>query len=347
MIRFGRFARACVGTPSNAVITVLLVLLLAWALPPLIRWGVADATWSAMDRRGCGSDGACWAFVRARWALFFYGPYPPPERWRVDLAGAVLVMALLAALFLRRGRGWALLALVAGVPIVAGVLLAGGLFGLPPVATADWGGLLLNVVLCFVAVAAAIPIGTLLALGRRAQLPFIRALCTALVEFWRGVPILAVLFMGLVLLPMMLPPGWRMDTLLRAAAVLVFFISAYMAEVIRGGLQGIGNGQYEAAKALGLHPIQAHLTVILPQAMRIAVPGIVNLIVDLFKDTTLVSIVGLFDLMGVVNQSLKDQAWLGHPTEGYVFAALVFFVCCLLISVAGSVLERRLRVAER
>lgn len=347
MNRLGRFARACVGTPSNAVITALLVLLLAWALPPLIRWGVADATWSAMDRRGCGPDGACWAFVRARWALFFYGPYPPPERWRVDLAGAVLVVALLAALFLRRGRGWALLALVAGVPIVAGVLLAGGLFGLPPVATADWGGLLLNVVLCFVAVAAAIPIGTLLALGRRAQLPFIRALCTALVEFWRGVPILAVLFMGLVLLPMMLPPGWRMDTLLRAAAVLVFFISAYMAEVIRGGLQGIGNGQYEAAKALGLHPIQAHLTVILPQAMRIAVPGIVNLIVDLFKDTTLVSIVGLFDLMGVVNQSLKDQAWLGHPTEGYVFAALVFFVCCLLISVAGSVLERRLRVAER
>ena len=160
-------------------------------------------------------------------------------------------------------------------------------------------------------------------------------------------PILAVLFMGLVLLPMMLPPGWTMDTLVRAAAVLVFFISAYMAEVIRGGLQGLGPGQYEAAKALGLHPIQAHLTVILPQAMRIAVPGIINLVVDLFKDTTLVSIVGLFDLMGVVNQSLKDQAWLGHPTEGYVFAALVFFVCCLLISLAGSVLERRLAITER
>ncbi|MDP9096260.1 MAG: amino acid ABC transporter permease, partial [Pseudomonadota bacterium] len=212
MTRLIRFTRACVGTPSNAIITILLVLLLAWALPPLIRWGVADATWSAVDRRGCGPDGACWAFIRARWALFFYGPYPPPERWRADLAGALLVLALLAALFVRRGRGWALLALLAGVPILDAGLLAGGLLGLRPVPTADWGGLLLNVVLCFIAVAAAIPIGTLLALGRRAQLPFIRVLSTTLVEFWRGVPILAVLFMGLVLLPMMLPRGWTMDT---------------------------------------------------------------------------------------------------------------------------------------
>lgn len=342
MRRALRFLRACVGTPLNAAVTGLLLLLLAWALPPLYRWGLADATWSALDRRGCGPDGACWAFIRARWALFFYGPYPPPERWRVDIAALLLVAALLASLFLRRSRGWALLALLVGVPLAAGTLLAGGIFGLTPVSTADWGGLLLNIVLCFIAVGAAIPLGTLLALGRRARLPFIRGLCTFFVEFWRGVPILAVLFMGLVLLPMALPRGWTMDTLLRAAAVLVFFISAYMAEVIRGGLQSLGRGQYEAAAALGLHPVPAHLKVILPQAMRIAVPGIVNLIVDIFKDTTLVSIVGLFDLMGVVNQSLKDQAWLGHATEGYVFAAIVFFCCCLLISLAGSVLERRL-----
>ena len=238
MTKLMRFARACVGTKLNAAITAGLVLVLAWVLPGLVRWGVAEATWSAVDRRGCGPDGACWAFIKARWALFFYGPYPPPERWRVDVAAALLVAALLAALFVRRGRGWALLALLVGVPVAGGVLLAGGVPGLPAVPTADWGGLLLNVVLCFLAVAAAIPLGTLLALGRRARLPFIRTLCTTLVEFWRGVPILAVLFMGLVLLPMMLPPSWRLDTLVRAAAVLVFFISAYMAEVIRGGLQG-------------------------------------------------------------------------------------------------------------
>ena len=337
-----RFARACVSTPGNAVVTALLVVLLVWLVPPLWRWGVADATWNAVDRRGCGPDGACWAFIRARTALFFYGPYPLAERWRADVAAGLLAAAFAAALFLRRGRGWALLALVAGVPVVGAVLLAGGAFGLVPVATADWGGLLLNVVLCFVAVTAALPIGILLALGRQARLPFVRALCSTFVEFWRGVPVLAVLFMGLVLLPMALPQSWSLDTLLRAILVLTFFISAYMAEVIRGGLQGIGRGQYEAASALGLHPVQAYVQVVLPQALRIAVPGIVNLVVDLFKDTTLVSIVGLFDLMGVVNQSLKDQAWLGHPTEGYVFAAIVFFVCCLAISLAGSLLERRL-----
>ncbi len=252
------------------------------------------------------------------------------------------MLALLAALFVRH-RAIALFALLVVVPIADGVLLAGGLFGLSSVPTADWGGLTLNVVLCFLAVAAAIPLGTMLALGRRSQWPFIYGLCTALIEFWRGVPLLAVLFMGLVLLPMALPEGWSPDNLVRTALVLIFFISAYMAEVVRAGLQGVGKGQHEAASALGLHTVPAHLTVILPQAMRIAVPGIINLVVDLFKDTTLVSIVGLFDLMGVVTQSLKDQSWLGLAREGYVFAALVFFVCCLLISLAGSLLERRLQ----
>lgn len=336
-----RLLRALFGTKSNAAISIILLALLAWLLPPLLGWAFGDATWTAANRRGCSPVGACWAFIRARLALFFYGPYPPPERWRVDLAAVLLVSALLAALFVRR-RGLALFALLVVVPIVDGVLLAGGLLGLPSVATADWGGLTLNVVLCFLAVAAAIPLGTVLALGRRSRWPFIYGLCTTLIEFWRGVPLLAVLFMGLVLLPMALPEGWTPDNLIRTALVLIFFISAYMAEVVRAGLQGVSHGQHEAAAALGLHPVPTHLKVILPQAMRIAVPGIINLVVDLFKDTTLVSIVGLFDLMGVVNQSLKDQSWLGLAREGYVFAALVFFVCCLLISLAGSVLERRL-----
>jgi general L-amino acid transport system permease protein len=342
MRRARALLRAMFGSKLNAAVSVALLLLLAWVLPPLWNWAFADATWTALNRRGCGPDGACWAFIRARFALFFYGPYPPDQRWRVDLAALLLLVALLGALFARRRRGMALLNLLVLVPIACGVLLAGGLFGLRAVATADWGGLTLNVVLCFLAVAAAIPIGTLLAIGRRSRWPFVHGLCTVLIEFWRGVPILAALFMGMVLLPMALPEGWSPDNLIRAALVLVFFISAYMAEVVRGGLQGVGHGQHEASAALGLHPVQAHLTVILPQAMRIAVPGIVNLVVDLFKDTTLVSIVGLFDLMGVVNQSLKDQSWLGLAREGYVFAAVVFFLCCLLISLAGSVLDRQL-----
>lgn len=335
--------RALFGTPGTAVLTLAVAALLAWAVPPMLRWGVTGATWVAENRRGCAPDGACWAFIRARLGLFLYGGYPPPEQWRVDLAAVLAGAALLGCLFARHRRGAWFALLLVGVPVVDGVLLAGGLLGLRPVATADWGGLTLNAVLSFVAVGGAIPLGTALALGRRSPLPFVRGLCVALIEFWRGVPLLGVLFMGLVLLPMVLPQGVTVDNLVRALVVLTLFASAYMAEVVRGGLQGVPTGQREAAAALGLHPVQANLTVVLPQAWRIALPGVVNVVVDLFKDTTLVSVVGLFDLMGVVNQSLKDQAWLGLAQEGYAFAAVLFFGCCLVLSLVGSVLERRLR----
>lgn len=338
-----RRLRGLVATPGSAVLTLLVVLALGWALPGLWRWGVAGATWTAENRRGCGPDGACWAFIRARLGLFFYGGFPVAERWRVDLAAAAMVLAILGTLFGGRHRAAWLLVLLLGVPVLGGVLLAGGVFGLVFVPTADWGGLTLNVVLSFVAVSLSIPLGTLLAYGRRSRLPFVHGLSVALIEFWRGVPLLGVLFMGLVLLPMVLPQGITLDNLVRALVVLTLFTSAYMAEAMRGGLQGVAHGQHEAAAALGLHPFRAQVTVILPQALRVAVPGIVNVAVDLFKDTTLVSIVGLFDLMGVVTQSIKDQSWLGLAREGYAFAALLFFGVCLLISLAGSVLERRLR----
>jgi general L-amino acid transport system permease protein len=342
MTRLRAFVLALFGSPVNAALTVLVLAFLAWALPPLWHWAFAAATWDAPNRRGCAPDGACWAFVRARLGLFFYGSFPVDQRWRADLAGVLLVGSLAGAVLTRRRRGvWLALALGA-VPVISAVLLAGGLPGLPSVPTVYWGGLMLNFVLAFVAVAAAIPLGTLLALGRRSRWPFVHGLCLTLIEFWRGVPLLAVLFMGLVLLPMALPAGVSLDNLVRVLVVLTLFESAYMAEVVRGGLQGVDRGQREAASALGLHPLQVNLTVVLPQAFRVALPGIVNLAVDLFKDTTLVSIVGLFDLMGIVNQSLKDQAWLGFPREGYVFAAVLFFVCCLLISLAGSLIERRI-----
>ncbi len=347
MKRLGTVLRALVGTPGNAALTVALLALFAWVVPPLWHWAIEAATWDAASRRGCAADGACWAFIRARIAQFFYGRYPIAERWRADLAVVLLLAALLGVMVARRRRGAALLALLLGVPVVGGTLLAGGVFGLAPVNTADWGGLLLNIVLSFTAVAGALPLGIALAFGRRSRLPALRWGSTALVEFWRGVPLLAVLFMGLVLLPLVLPAGMTVDNLVRAMVVLTLFSSAYMAEVVRGALQGVPEGQYEAALALGLHGAQAKLLVVLPQAMRTAIPGIVNIVVDLFKDTTLVSIVGLFDLMGVVNQSLKDQAWLGLAAEGYVFAAALFFGCCLLISLAGGALERQFSSASR
>ena len=340
--------RALFGTKLNAALTLLMLAAFAWALPPLFRWLLSDAVWQAENRATCtaAGSGACWAFIRARFALFFYGLYPEPERWRADLGLLLLAAIGAGALFARRGRGWWLAALVTIVPVAGGILLAGGIFGLRPVPTPNWGGLLLNVVISFVAMAGAMPLGILLAFGRRSSYPIIRWISVAMIEFWRGVPLLTILFMGLVLLPLFLPQGVTVDNLVRALIVMTLFNAAYMAETIRGGLQGVPRGQAEAASALGLHPVQVQLLIVLPQALRLSIPGIVNIAVDLFKDTTLVSIVGLFDLMGVVNQSMKDPAWLGLAAEGYTFAAIVFFFACLVISLGGSLLERRFGVAH-
>ena len=341
--------RALFGTKLNAALTLLMLAAFAWALPPLFRWLLSDAVWQAENRAACtaAGSGACWAFIRARFALFFYGLYPEPERWRADLGLLLLVAIGTGALFARSHRGWWLAALVTIVPVAGGILLAGGVLGLKPVGTPQWGGLLLNVVISFVAMAGAMPLGILLAFGRRSPYPLIRWISVAMIEFWRGVPLLTILFMGLVLLPLFLPQGVTVDNLVRALIVMTLFNAAYMAETIRGGLQGVPHGQAEAAAALGLHPAQVQLLIVLPQALRLSIPGIVNIAVDLFKDTTLVSIVGLFDLMGVVNQSMKDPAWLGLATEGYTFAAIVFFFACLVISLGGSLLERRFGVAQR
>ena len=247
--------RALFGTPGNAVITLLMLGAFALALPPLFRWMIGDAVWDAPNRAAClaAGSGACWAFIRARFALFFYGLYPEPERWRVEIGLVLLVIVGTGALFARRGRGWWLLALLTALPVTCGVLLAGGVFGLKPVPTPQWGGLMLNVVISFVALGGAIPLGIALAFGRRSRYPVIRILSIAMIEFWRGVPLLTVLFMGLILLPLFLPNGVTVDNLVRALVVMTLFTGAYMAETIRGGLQGVPKGQAEAATALGMH----------------------------------------------------------------------------------------------
>ncbi|MCW3476122.1 amino acid ABC transporter permease [Limobrevibacterium gyesilva] len=339
--------RALFGTKLNAAITLLMLAAFALVLPPLFRWAIGTAVWNAPNRAGCeaADTGACWAFIRARLALFFYGIYPVDQRWRVDAGLVVLVVIGTGALFARRHRGLWLLALAVLIPVIDGILLVGGIFGLELVPTGQWGGLMLNVVISFVALGGSIPLGIALAFGRRSKYPVIRYGSIAMIEFWRGVPLLAVLFMGLILLPLFLPNGVNIDNLVRALVVLTLFTSAYMAEIVRGGLQGVQSGQPEAALALGMHTAQVQLLVVLPQALRLSIPGFINIAVDLFKDTTLVSIVGLFDLMGVVNQSLKDTAWTGLAAEGYTFAALVFFFACLIISLGGSVLERHFAIA--
>jgi general L-amino acid transport system permease protein len=335
------------GSPLNVVLTAAMLALFYLTVPPFIHWALANATWDGLSRKACAPDGACWAFVKARFPLFIYGRYPQAERWRVDLAFVLLVAISAGTLFAPRRRGWWLLALLVFMPVAGTILLVGGLFGLEPVATGDWGGLMLNVVLTFVGVVGSLPLGIMLAFGRQSSLPVVRWGSIGFIELWRGSPLLAVLFTGLIMLPMFLPSGVTVDNMIRASVVLTLFVSAYMAETVRGALQGVPRDQTEAALALGMHRFAAEVLVVLPQAMRLAIPGIINIVVDLFKDTTLVSIVGLFDLMGVINQSLKDPNWLGLAMEGYTFAMALFFVACLVISLIGRTLERQYGSAAR
>ena len=336
------------GSWSNTLLTLAVLGLLALIVPPLVRWGITNATISGISHEACGPDGACWTFIRMRLPLFFFGRYPQGELWRVALALALVGGCTVPVLRERtRHRGLWMLALLTAAPALAGLLLIGGVFGLSYVDTTFLGGLLLDVIISFVTVAGSLPLGVLLALGRRSELPVVRMLSVGFIELWRGVPLLTVLFMSAVMVPLFLPGGVTVDRLVRAMAALVLFNAAYMAEVVRGGLQGVQAGQEEAAYSLGMHWAQVQMHVVLPQALRIVMPGIINTVVDLFKDTTLVSIIGLSDLLGAVNLALKDPAWLGLATEGYVFSAVVFFVCCFAMSAYGRSFERRAERANR
>ncbi len=349
------------ATPLDSLMTVLALLFLAWIAPPVAQWLFAKAVWTGADRVACltvaqggaqpeGWSGACWAFVDAKFGQFVYGRYPLDQRWRIDLLAALFV-ALLAPLMIprvpRKGLNAALLFLV--FPVVAFFLLVGGRFGLPYVETPLWGGLLVTLVLSFVGMTVSLPLGVLLALGRRSSLPVIRALATAFIEIVRGVPLVTVLFMASVMLPLFLPPGVSFDKLLRALIGVALFASAYMAEVVRGGLQAIPPGQYEGADALGLSYWQRTGLIVLPQALRLALPGIVNTFIGLFKDTSLVYIIGMFDLLGVVRQSFADANWASPqtPATGLVFAGFVFWIFCFAISRYSIFMERRLDTSRQ
>ncbi|MFI4981864.1 MAG: amino acid ABC transporter permease, partial [Nevskiales bacterium] len=271
----------------NTLLTLVVIGLVALVVPPFFRWAVADATISGATRAACGGDGACWTFIRVRFPIFIYGHYPSGEWWRVNTAFLLLVAFLVPVTREHMRHRWLfVLLLLIAFPALAALLLAGGVFGLSFVDTNLWGGLMLDVVISFVTVAGSLPLGILLALGRRSQLPVVRTFSIGFIELWRGVPLLTVLFMSSVMVPLFLPNGVSVDRLVRAMATLVLFNSAYMAEVVRGGLQGVPGGQDEAADSLGLRWWQVEVFVVLPQALRIVVPGIVNTVVDLFKDTT-------------------------------------------------------------
>lgn len=350
------------ASPLDSVLTILALLTLAWALPQILGWLLFNAQWTGTDRTVCltveqggehpaGWSGACWPFVINKFGQFMFGRYPFEERWRVLLTGAIFV-ALLTPLLIPRVPFKMLNAVLffAVFPVVAFVLLLGGYFGLPYVETPLWGGLLVTLVISYVGIVVSLPLGILLALGRRSTMPAVKLLSVVFIETIRGVPLVTVLFMASFMLPLFVPPGVSFDKLLRALIGVAMFASAYMAEVVRGGLQAIPKGQYEGADSLGLGYWQKMGLIVMPQALKLVVPGIVNTFIGLFKDTTLVLIISMFDLLGVVKQNISGDPTWGTPQTaktGYIFAAAVFWVFCFGMSRYSMYMERRLDTGHR
>lgn len=345
------------ATPADIAMTIVGIALVALALPPIVDWAFLDAQWTGTDRSFCatttqqggiqpeGWSGACWAFVKAKMSLILYGRYPLAERWRVVLVAALFVALLVPLLIPRVPRkGLNALGMFVIFPVVAFFLLSGGWFGLPHVETSIWGGLMVTLIISFVGIVVSLPLGIVLALGRRSEMPVVKLLSIVFIETVRGVPLITVLFMASVMFPLFLPPGVNFDVFLRALIGVCLFAAAYMAEVVRGGLQAIPKGQFEGADSLGLGYWQKMILIILPQALRLVIPGIVNTFIGMFKDTSLVSIIGMFDLLGIIRQSFSDANWASPqtPISGLVFIGFVYWLFCFGMSRYSSFMERRL-----
>jgi general L-amino acid transport system permease protein len=345
------------STPFNIILTILIALLLAWLIPELAKFLLIDAVWSGTDRDACREVvqhreiGACWPFVWERLPYFIYGSYPIPERWRVDVFFAMLAVGVVWLLWLeapRRDIGSAYFFVI--LPVVSFFLLHGfPAIGLPAVDTVLWGGVLVTIVVASVGIVCSLPIGIVLALGRRSSMPTVRLLSTLFIEFVRGVPLITVLFMASVMLPLFVPEQFEPDKLLRALVGIALFASAYMAEVVRAGLQAIPKGQFEGAMAVGLPYRLMMRLIVLPQALKITIPNIVNTYIGLFKDTTLVFIVGIFDLLRTIEISRIDPKWATPVTSttGYAVAAIFYLVFCYAMSRYARAMEARLATGHK
>jgi len=345
------------STPFNIALTILIVLLLAWTIPELVKFLFLDAVWSGTDRDACLESvqhreiGACWPFVWERLPYFIYGSYPISERWRVDVFFAMLAVGIVWLLWLnapRRDLGAIYFFVV--LPISSFILLTGwSAIGLRPVDTVLWGGVLVTIVVAAVGIVVSLPLGILLALGRRSHMPVVRSFSVIFIEFVRGVPLVTVLFMASVMLPLFVPEQLSPDKLMRALIGIALFASAYMAEVVRAGLQAIPRGQFEGAMAVGLRYWQMMRLVILPQALKVTIPNIVNTYIGLFKDTTLVFIVGIFDLLRTIEVARIDPKWATPVTSttGYVVAAIFYVIFCYGMSRYARAMEARLARGDR
>src|SRR5271156_343620 len=330
----------------NTILPLAALYLLAVIIPPVFRWAFIDAVWHAETGRACRAGGACWAFIAEKGRFILFGRFPYAEHWR-PLFAVVIFIAMILASCDRRLSGRRLAVLWLAGLIAVGVLMWGGVLGMTYVETSLWNGLPLTLILATVGMVFAFPLAILLALGRRSQLPAVRGICVGYIELVRGVPLITVLFMASLMLPLFLPAGVTIDKLLRAQIAVILFAAAYLAEVVRGGLQALPKGQIEAADALGLSYIQRTRLIVLPQALAMVIPPLVNTFIGMFKDTSLVLIVSLFDLLGATEFALSDANWQGFAVEAYVFIAVIYWCFCFFMSRYSQLLEREFNRGRR
>ena len=327
----------------NAILSLIVIFIFIKYVPPLLNWFFFDANFLGSTKEDCTGDGACWVFVRVWFNRFMYGMYPDAEQWRINISFLTLLSSIgLIFILPNRFKKYIILFLLFIFPIIALNLISGGIFGLKWIETGAWGGLSLTFIVSAFALIFCFPIGVFLALGRRSDLPAVRYSSIGFIELWRGVPLITVLFMSAVMFPMFLPDGTYMDKLMRVIIAITLFEAAYMAEVVRGGLQALPRGQYDAAKSLGMGYWRMHFLIILPQALKLVIPGIANTFLALVKDTPLIFVVGLLELAGMIGLAKTNPKWLGMATEGYVFAALVFWIICFSMSRYSQNLEKKL-----
>jgi general L-amino acid transport system permease protein len=325
----------------NSALTLVVAYLLWLTIPPFVNWAFIDSSWFADSDQCKASDGACWSVITANIRFIMFGFYPHDLQWRPLLAMILLVALLFYSQNRNHWRKSLVYAWTLGL-FVMGLLLKGGLFGLETVDSDNWGGMPLTLLLSVFGLTAAYPVGILLALGRQSDMPIIKAFCVVYIELIRGVPLISMLFMSSVVFPLFLPEGVTLNKILRAQVAIILFTAAYIAEVVRGGLQGMNKGQYEAAESLGLNYFQTMRLIILPQALKIVIPPSVSILISAFKDTSLVVIIALYDLLKTTQTTLTDPKWMGFSAEAYIFLALVYFICCFAMSNYSRRLEKEL-----
>ena len=327
----------------NALLTLLTIFIIIKSIPPMLDWFILEANFIGNSKEDCTGNGACWVFIKVWFNRFMYGLYPDAEQWRINTAFLILFVIVGASFFVsEKLKKYFILFLIFIFPFLGIKLISGGSFGLEYVESAAWGGLSLTFIISAFAILFCFPIGVILALGRRSSLPAIKYISIGFIELWRGVPLITVLFMSAVMFPMFLPDGTFIDKLIRVLIAITLFEAAYMAEVVRGGLQALPKGQYEAARSLGMGYWKMNFLIILPQALKLVIPGIANTLLALVKDTPLIFVVGLMELAGMIGLAKTNPKWLGMAMEGYVFAGLVFWIICYAMSRYSQNLEKKL-----